>query len=71
VCPRDAEVFGEIESKIVGDRFVDKIVPVRQRSADEIARMRAQADEHKEDRAKLYKKYSFAERLRDLSGKPN
>jgi hypothetical protein len=65
-CPKDAEVFGEIESKIVGDWFVDQIVPLRQRTRAEIERMRAQTKSHKSYRAECYRWYSLAERIEDL-----
>jgi hypothetical protein len=65
-CPKDAEVLGEIESKIVGDGFVDKIVPLRQRTRAEIERMRAQTKAHKAYRAECYRRYSLTERVKDL-----
>lgn len=63
---KDAEVFGEIESKIVGDCFVDEIVPLRQRTRAEIERMLAQTKSHKAYRAECYRRYSLTERIEDL-----
>ena len=65
-CPMDAVVFGEIESKIVGDWFVDQIVPLRQRTRAEIERMRAQTKSHKAYRAECYRRYPFTKRIEDL-----
>src|SRR5271165_5469376 len=62
-CPEGAEVLGEIESKIVGDRFVDEIVPMRQRSVAEIEVGQRSAEAHKRFRVSLYKSYSISARL--------
>jgi hypothetical protein len=67
-CPQGAEIFGEIESRVVGDRFVDKIVAVRQHSAAEIARRRKQTEAHKAYRTECYRRYSFTKRIEDLGG---
>jgi hypothetical protein len=68
-CPGDAEVFGEVRTRMINGEYVHDIVPLQQRSAKESRRMRQQAEEHKAYRAELYKRYSFTERLADLSGK--
>jgi hypothetical protein len=68
-CPGDAEVLGEVRTRIVAGEFIHDIGPLQQRSAEESRRMRQQAEEHKAYRAELYKQYSFTERLADLSGK--
>lgn len=65
-CPKDAEVLGEIDSKIVGDRFVDEIVAVGQRSAIEIEARQQLAEAHERFRASLYKSYPISARLKDL-----
>jgi hypothetical protein len=65
-CPKDAEVFGEIESKIVGDWFVDQIVPLRQRTRAEIERMRLQTEEHRRYRAECWRRYSIVDRITDM-----
>jgi hypothetical protein len=67
-CPKDAEVLGEIDSKIVGDRFVDQIVPLRQRTRAEIERMQAQTKAHKAYRAECYRRYPFTKRIEALGG---
>jgi hypothetical protein len=66
-CPKDAEVFGEIESKIVGDCFVDEIVPLRQRTRAEIERRRKQTEDHKAYREERYRQYPFTKRVEDLA----
>jgi hypothetical protein len=67
-CPKDAEVLGEIESKIVGDSFMDKIIPVQERSAAEIERRRKQTEDHKAYREECYRQYPFTKRVEDLAG---
>jgi hypothetical protein len=68
-CPDDADVLGEVRTRLVAGESIHDIVPLQQRSAEESRRMRQQAEEHKAYRAELYKRYSFRERLADLSGK--
>jgi hypothetical protein len=62
------QVYGELESEVVGDRFVYTIVPVRQRHPAEIERMRAKTEAHKAYRAECYRRYSFTKRIEHLRG---
>lgn len=66
-CPQGAEIFGELEFKIVDDEIVDTVVPVRQRSALDIEAGRRMAEAHKRYRASLYKAYSIEGRIQDLA----
>lgn len=68
-CPGDVEVLGEVRTRMIDGEYVHDIVPLQQRTAEESRRMRQQAEEHKAYRAELYQRYSFTERLADLSGK--
>jgi|SRR5258705_9574000 len=64
--PDDSILLGEIQTQSINGEFVDEIVPIVARSDEELERMRQQTEEHKAYRAKLYKQYPIAERLKDL-----
>jgi len=42
------------------------ILPLRERTPEELAVMAKQTEEHKKYRQELYKRYSFADRIKDL-----
>ncbi|SRR6266446_1154970 len=66
--PEGSQLLGEIRTRMVEGRFVDDIIPLQERSDEELQQMRQQAEEHKVHRAELYRRYSLEERIRDLSG---
>jgi hypothetical protein len=66
--PDDSVLMGEMQSRVINGEFVDEIVPVVERSDEELERMQQQTQEHKAYRADLYKQYPIAERLKDLGG---
>jgi hypothetical protein len=67
--PDDSKLLGEVRTRIINDEFVHDIVPLQERSDEELRRMQQQTEEHKAYRSELYKRYSFTERLADLNGK--
>jgi len=67
--PDDSKLLGEVRTRIINDEFVHDIVPLQERSHEEMQRMQQQTVEHKAYRSELYKRYSFTERLADLNGK--
>jgi hypothetical protein len=64
--PDDSKLLGEVRTRLVNDEFVHDIVPLQERSDEEVQRMQQQTEEHKAYRLELYKRYSLAERLADL-----
>ncbi len=60
-------LLGEVRTRIVNGKFEDRIVPIVERSEQELQRRRLQTDRHKAYRAELWKRYSWAERLEDLA----
>ena len=67
--PDDSKLLGEVRTRIINDEFVHDIVPLQERSDEELQRMQQQTEEHKAYRSELYRRYSFTERLADLNGK--
>ena len=65
--PEDGWLLGEVQTRIVNGKFEDRIVPIVERSEQELQRRRLQTDRHKTYRAELWKRYSWAERLEDLA----
>jgi hypothetical protein len=65
-APEDGVLLGEVETRVVDGKFENRIVPVRERSEEELRRRRQQADRHKAYRAELYRRYPLAERMADL-----
>ncbi len=65
--PDDSVLLGEVQTRIIDGKFVDRIVPIVERSDTELQRMREQAEAHRAYRAELYRRYSFRERLEDLT----
>jgi len=63
----DGVLLGEVQTRIVNGKFEDRIVPIMERSEQELQRRRLQTDRHKTYRAELWKRYSWAERLEDLA----
>src|SRR6266478_9142529 len=61
-CPSDAEVLGEVRTRLIDGAFVHDIIPLQKRSDAELQRMRQQAEEHKKYRAELYKTYPIEKR---------
>jgi hypothetical protein len=57
---------GELTWRIDGDHFVNQILPLRVRSDEELAERAQKTVAHKAYRAKLYKRYTLAERISDL-----
>jgi hypothetical protein len=64
--PENGSLLGELEWKVVGDTFVDEIVPLRERSADEMEQRRQQTEAHKAYRAECWRRYSMEQRVKDL-----
>ena len=64
--PDDSILLGEIRTRIINDDFVDDIVPLQERSDEQLQQMRQQTEEHKARRARLYNCYLVKERIRDL-----
>jgi hypothetical protein len=64
--PEVSVLVGEIESQIVNGVFVDRIIPLREKSAEELRERARQTTEHKAYRKRLYQQYSIKERLKDL-----
>jgi hypothetical protein len=60
------QVYGELESEVVGDRFVYHVIPYKQRANAETKQLQILTKAHKLYRASLYKAYSIKERIRDL-----
>jgi hypothetical protein len=58
--------ISELTWGIEGDRFVNQVHLLRIRSDEELAERAKKTAEHKAYRAKLYKRYSLAERISDL-----
>jgi hypothetical protein len=52
----DGVLLGEVQTRIVADKFEDCIVPVAERSETELQRMREQAEAHKAYRAALWRR---------------
>jgi hypothetical protein len=67
--PKTSELLGEVRTRVIDGELVDDIIPLRQRSPEELARLHEEAMEHRRYRAELYKRYSWAERVADLDGK--
>jgi hypothetical protein len=67
-CPDDVEVLGEVITRFINDEFVADIVPLQQRSADELTKMAQQAERHRQYRQECYRRYSIENRVRDLTG---
>ncbi len=66
--PAACELLGEIECVTLEDgRYEFDIKPVQERDAVELGLRARRAEAHKAYRQELYKRYSFADRLRDLS----
>jgi hypothetical protein len=65
-CPDDAEVLGEIKPEIRDGKYHFEIVPLQQRSADELTKMAQQAERHRQYRQECYRRYSLSERIKDL-----
>src|SRR6266481_5822986 len=57
--PHGSKLLGEIRTRMVDGRFVDDIIPLQERSDDELQQMRQQAEKHKVHRAELYRRYSL------------
>jgi hypothetical protein len=66
--PDDSKLLGEVRTRIFNEEFVHDIVPLQERSDQELQRMREQAEEHKRYRVELYRRYSLAQRIADLTG---
>lgn len=64
--PDDSALLGEVQTQTVNGEFLDEVVPIVERSDEELQRMTKQTEEHKAYRVELYKRYSWAERLKDL-----
>jgi hypothetical protein len=67
-CPDDVEVLGEVITRFINDEFVADIVPLQQRSADELTKMAQQAERHRQYRQECYGQFSLEERIRNLTG---
>jgi len=65
--PDGSMLLGEVRTQMVDGKFEDRIVPIVERSDQELQRMREQAEAHRAYRAELYRRYSFRERLEDLT----
>ena len=64
--PNGSVLLGEIEFQAVKGVFEDRIIPFRERSAEELRERARQTAEHKAYRKRLYQLYSIKERLEDL-----
>jgi hypothetical protein len=66
-------MLGEIETTFNEHEIVDLLVPLEVRSDEEMHERANATAEHKAHRAELYKRYSVADRLKDLGrpGKPH
>jgi hypothetical protein len=67
--PDDGILLGEVQTQIINGKFQDRIVPIVERSDEELQQRRRQTEAHKEYRTELYRRYSWTERLRDLGVK--
>lgn len=67
--PDDSGLLGEVRTRIIKDEFVHDIVPLQERSDEELQRMQQRTEEHKAYRLELYKQYWFKGRLEDFNGK--
>jgi len=58
--------IGELTWEIVGEHFVSEVQLLRVRSDEELTERAKKTAEHKAYRAKLYERYTLAERISDL-----
>jgi hypothetical protein len=67
-CPNDAEVLGEIRTRMIDGEYVHDIVPRQKRTLDELTKMAQQAERHRQHRQECYRRYSIENRIQDLTG---
>jgi hypothetical protein len=65
--PDGGVLLGEVQTRIINGGFEDRIVPIVERSEGELQRRREQVEAHRAYRTELYRRYSLAERLEDLT----
>src|SRR5271169_6249555 len=49
--PENSTLLGEVQTRIVNSKFEDRIVPIVERSTEELRRMKGQTEDHKAYRA--------------------
>jgi hypothetical protein len=66
--PDGGVLLGEIYTRIVDDKFVDTVVPLKDRTPEEMRRRKRATERHRQRRLEWWRRYSFAERVIDSSG---